>query len=36
MGMMENKVETTVLYWGYIGMMEKDNGNWYVHASNPA
>ena len=22
-GIMENKMETTVVYWGYIGIMEK-------------
>ena len=23
MGIMENKMETTILYWGYNGIMEK-------------
>ena len=23
MGLMENKMETTIVYWGYIGIMEK-------------
>ena len=22
-GIMENKMETTIVYWGYIGIMEK-------------
>ena len=23
-GIMENKMETTIVYWGYIGIMEKN------------
>ena len=27
-GVMENKMETTIVYWGYIGIMEMRNGNY--------
>ena len=27
---MEKKMETTIVYWGYIGIMEKENGNYYL------
>ena len=26
---MKNKMETTIVYWGYIGTNGKDNGNYY-------
>ena len=28
---MEKKMETTILIWGYIGIMEKKNGNYYIN-----
>ena len=28
-GIMENNMETTIVYWGYIGTMEKQDGNYY-------
>ena len=27
---MENKMETTVIHWGYIGNNGKENGNYYL------
>ena len=27
---MENKMETTIIYWGYIGNNGKDHGNYYL------
>ena len=29
-GIMENKMETTITYWGSIVIMEKENGNYCV------
>ena len=29
MGIMENKMETTIVYWGYIRDNGKENGNYY-------
>ena len=29
-GIMENKMETTIVYWEYLGIMEKENGNYYL------
>ena len=28
-GIMENNMETTVVYWGFMGMMENKKGNYY-------
>ena len=29
-GIMEKKMETTIAYWGYIGMMKEKNGSYYL------
>ena len=29
-GIVENKMETTIVCWGYMGIMEKENGNYYL------
>ena len=30
MGIMEKKMETTIVYWGYIGIMGKEERNDYL------
>ena len=29
LGIMEKKMETTIVYWGYSGNSGKENGNYY-------